>query len=57
MVLKQLIEVCTVRHDCNLPCCNCQYFGKACTHAKQILKVDKPHEYIGAISKKNIGGK
>lgn len=45
MNIKKIIEVCRFRHQNNLECRRCEYMGKTCEHATNILKVSKPKDY------------
>lgn len=45
MNIKKIIEVCQLRQQNKLDCRRCEYMGKTCDHASNILKVDKPCNY------------
>lgn len=45
MNVKKIIEVCRRRQQNNLGCRRCEYTGKTCEHAINILRVDKPGNY------------
>lgn len=45
MNMKKIIEVCRLRQQNDLGCRRCEYVGKTCEHAKNILRVDIPGKY------------
>ena len=45
MNIKKIVEVCRLRQSNNLGCRRCEYVGKTCEHATNILRVDKPGDY------------
>ena len=45
MILKKIVEECRKRQRKKLACNDCEYMGKTCNHAKNILKVNRPSNY------------
>lgn len=45
MNIKKIIEVCRLRQLNESGCRRCEYMGKTCKHAKNILRVEKPGDY------------
>ena len=57
MNVRKIVEVCGIRERENLGCRKCKYLGKTCEHICDILKVEKPSEYMETINEQELNKK